>query len=106
MRMNFSIAIATILVCGIAVDVRAQLRATLHASGFSAPVGFVPDPTNRSVQFVVEQSGRIRTVVNGAVQPTPFLDIHSVVYPSGGEKGLLSLAFPPDSMTSGRFFVY
>ena len=106
MRMNFSMAIAMILVCGIAVDVRAQLRATLHASGFQAPVGFVQDPTHRAVQFVVEQRGVIRTVVNGAVQATPFLDIQSVVYPSGGEKGLLSLAFAPDYMTSGRFFVY
>ncbi|MGH7165147.1 MAG: PQQ-dependent sugar dehydrogenase, partial [Nitrospiraceae bacterium] len=42
--------------------------------------------------FVVEQTGRIRIVENGRLRETPFLDISSRVR-SGGERGLLGLAF-------------
>ena len=83
---------------------QSQLRAQTYASGFSTPVAFVQDPTDRAVQFVVEQTGRIRVVRDGAVQPADFLNLTSAVA-SGGERGLLGLAFAPDYATSGRFFV-
>ena len=35
----------------------------------------------------------------------PFLDICGLVA-FGGERGLLSIAFPPDYAQSGRFYVY
>ncbi|HEX7587453.1 MAG TPA: PQQ-dependent sugar dehydrogenase, partial [Anaerolineae bacterium] len=54
--------------------------------------------------FVVEQSGRIRIIKSGVLQPTPFLDITSRVR-SGGEQGLLSVAFPPGYASKGYFFV-
>jgi glucose/arabinose dehydrogenase len=44
--------------------------------------------------FVLEQPGRIRVVTNGQLSATPFLDITDRVT-SGGERGLLGLAFPP-----------
>jgi glucose/arabinose dehydrogenase len=81
-----------------------QMRLLPYASGFSAPVGFVQDPTDPHVQFVIEQGGRIRTVVGGVVQATDFLDLSGFIT-SGGERGLLGLAFPPDAATSGRFYV-
>jgi glucose/arabinose dehydrogenase len=80
------------------------LRLVPYAGGFTAPVAFVQDPGDPLVQFVVEQGGRIRTVVSGAVQPVPFLDIRDRIT-SGGERGLLGLAFPPDAAASGRFYV-
>jgi glucose/arabinose dehydrogenase len=55
--------------------------------------------------FVVEQIGRIRIVKNGALLPTPFLDIRSLVALSGSERGLLSVAFHPQFKTNGVFFV-
>jgi glucose/arabinose dehydrogenase len=56
--------------------------------------------------FVVEQSGRIRVFdTAGSAEPTTFLDLRDVVT-SGGELGLLGLAFPPDYATRGQFFVY
>ncbi len=82
---------------------RAQLHARTYASGFSLPLAFIQDPTDRTVQFVVQQNGRIRVVRSGAVQAADFLDLRSVVS-SGGEQGLLGLAFAPDT-SSGRFFV-
>lgn len=55
--------------------------------------------------FAVEQEGVIRIVnTDGSVNPTPFLDISSIVG-SGGERGLLGLAFAPDYETTGRFYI-
>jgi glucose/arabinose dehydrogenase len=85
--------------------VRAQaLHSRVYASGLSSPVAFVQDPTNSTVQFVVEQAGRIRVVQSGIVQPTDFLDLRGAIS-SGGERGLLGMAIAPDYASSGRFFV-
>ncbi len=55
--------------------------------------------------MVVEQGGRIMVVRGGRTLSKPFLDIRSRVT-SGGEQGLLGLAFAPDYASSGRFYVY
>jgi glucose/arabinose dehydrogenase len=73
-------------------------------SGFSAPIAFVPDPVDRTVQYVAEQGGRIRLVRYGAVLSTDFLDLSAEIA-FAGEQGLLGLAFAPDYASSGRFFV-
>ncbi len=54
--------------------------------------------------FVVEQPGRIRIVRDGELEPEPFLDISDRLV-SGGEQGLLGLAFHPRYAQNGRFFV-
>ena len=54
--------------------------------------------------YVVEQAGRIRVIENGRVLPRPFLDIRSLVQ-SGGEQGLLSLAFHPNYAENRLFYV-
>lgn len=54
--------------------------------------------------FVVEQPGRIRVLEGQALLSAPFLDITKQVL-SGGERGLLGLAFHPDYRRTGRFFV-
>ena len=82
----------------------AQLQLTTYVTGLSRPVGFVQDPGQASIQYVIEQAGRIRTIVNGTLLSTPFLDVSTLVS-CCGEQGLLGLAFPPDYATSGRFYV-
>ena len=74
------------------------------ASGFTSPLALVQpnDGTNRF--FVVEQRGTIRIIQNGAVLTSNFLDISGKVS-SGGEKGLLGLAFHPQFAQNRRFFV-
>ena len=47
----------------------------------------------------------IRVLVNGSLRAKPFLDIRSMVK-SGGEQGLLSMAFHPGYKRNHRFFVY
>jgi glucose/arabinose dehydrogenase len=54
--------------------------------------------------YVVEQAGRIRIAVNGRYRSAPFLDIRRLVR-SGGEQGLLSVAFHPQFAKNRRFFV-
>ena len=99
-----STTIVALLMCGGATDARAQLRARQHASGFSSPVAFVQDPTDRTLRFVVEQTGRIRAVRDGAILSPDFLNLSTAIS-CCGERGLLGLAFAPDYATSGRFFV-
>ena len=82
----------------------AQIRAELVASGFTQPVAFVQDPSDPTVQLVVQQDGRIRVLKSGIVQSADYLDLRSVVRNSG-EQGLLGLAFAPDYATSGRIYV-
>jgi glucose/arabinose dehydrogenase len=48
--------------------------------------------------YVTEQAGRVRAIRNGALDPTPVLDLRDTVA-SGGERGLLGLAFSPDGGT-------
>jgi len=105
--LRYSAAVAFLLGVGtISVPVNAQtsLRSRVYASGLTSPVGFVQDPTNSAVQFVVEQGGRIRVIQSGIVLGTDFLDLRGVIS-SGGERGLLGLAFAPDYASSGRFYV-
>jgi glucose/arabinose dehydrogenase len=97
-----AVALVALQVGGTA---QSGIRAVVHARGFSSPVAIVQDPTNRSVQFVVQQGGRIRVVQSGAVLGTDFLDLTPEVA-SEGERGLLGLAFAPDYASSGRFFVH
>ncbi len=65
------------------------------------PVAMVDDPTafatraGDSTLYVNEQVGRVRAVRDGALDPQPVLDITDQVG-SGGERGLLGLAFAPD----------
>lgn len=72
--------------------------------GLSHPVFLTQPPGETQRLFVVEQTGRIRILLNHRLVQRPFLDIaHKIVY--GGERGLLGLAFHPDYARNGRFFV-
>jgi glucose/arabinose dehydrogenase len=73
---------------------------------FEQPVYIAGAPGFPKLLFVVEQAGRV-VVLNGGKRPRqPFLDIRSSVGYDGGERGLLSIAFPPDYRQSGSFYVY
>ena len=74
------------------------------ATGLSQPLYATGAGEGSGRIFVVEQGGRIRIVQDGRLLPQPFLDISSLIV-SGGEQGLLGLAFHPDYAQNGRFFV-
>jgi glucose/arabinose dehydrogenase len=96
--------LVTAVACGVPAASQAQLRTRTYASGFASPLAFVQDPVRRTVQYVVEQGGRIRAVQNGVVLSPDFLTLTGAIS-SGGERGLLGLAFAPDYASSGRFYV-
>jgi glucose/arabinose dehydrogenase len=100
--LGAAIALALTLLPGIAA---AQLRAVPFVNGLNLPIGFVQDPSNADVQYVVEQRGIVRVINRGTVASVPFLDVSTLVS-LGGERGLLGLALPPDYGATGRFYVY
>lgn len=73
------------------------------AGGFEAPLYVTHAGDDRL--FVVEQGGTIRIVEEGTVVETPFLDITDRVGSDASERGLLGLAFAPDYVDTGLFYV-
>jgi glucose/arabinose dehydrogenase len=73
---------------------------------FSSPVAIGTYPNDPSRLFVAEQGGKVRLVVDGAVRPTPYLDVVPFGLSSGGERGLLSVVAAPDYDLSGKVYVY
>jgi glucose/arabinose dehydrogenase len=71
-------------------------------------VGSAPGDLDRL--FVVERMGRIRIIElhehdeRGDILSTPFLDLGGLIS-TGGEQGLLGMAFHPGYAANGRFFV-
>lgn len=72
--------------------------------GLSSPLGVAHAGDGSGRIFVAEQGGAIRIVRDGALVDRPFLDIGDRIS-SGGERGLLGLAFHPDYPDDPRFFV-
>jgi glucose/arabinose dehydrogenase len=72
-------------------------------SGFERPTYLTHAFDDRL--FVVEQAGTIRVIQGGNLLDEPFLDIRNKVGSSGLEQGLLSVAFHPQYVENGRFFV-
>ncbi len=81
-----------------------RLKLTRVATALDAPDDLASTPGEPNRLYVVEQPGRIRVIENGRLSPQPFLDITSAVQ-SGGERGLLSVAFHPDYANNGLFYV-
>jgi glucose/arabinose dehydrogenase len=102
--------------CGLALtlgagDAGAQNRApgsffrvVQRAAGLNGPIGIANAGDGTPRLFILEQGGRIRLFDGTQILPTPFLDLSSIVL-SGGEQGLLGLAFHPDYETNGYFYV-
>ena len=74
--------------------------------GGRVPVGVVQPPGEATDLYVVDQLGEIVIVRDGAILPTPFLEVDVDFSPSENERGLLGLAFHPQYADNGRFFVY
>jgi glucose/arabinose dehydrogenase len=72
---------------------------------FDQPTFVTAPPGDKARVFVTEQPGRIRVLVNRKLRSRAFLDLRDDVN-CCGERGLLSMAFPPDYADSGRFYVY
>jgi glucose/arabinose dehydrogenase len=83
---------------------RAAFHWKLVRSGLSSPTHVAASKSQPKRLYVVEQDGVIRVLVSGNLQSEPFLDIRSRVT-SGGEQGLLSVAFHPRFGRNRLFYV-
>ncbi|GIW11012.1 MAG: glucose dehydrogenase [Dehalococcoidia bacterium] len=84
-----------------------SLTATLVASGLTNPTSITGAGDGSGRLFITEQAGtaRILRLRNEQVLPVPFLDIRDRVS-NGGERGLLSLAFPPGFAQKRYFYAF
>jgi glucose/arabinose dehydrogenase len=83
---------------------QAQISLVNLAEGFNKPVSIAHANDHRL--FIVEKAGRIALVDTlGNKAQDYFLDIRQRVKSSGGEQGLLGLAFHPDYANNGFFYV-
>jgi glucose/arabinose dehydrogenase len=103
-RWQTSAALAALFLASAPSSAAQALRAETYVAGLAQPIEFVQDPSNPAVQYVVQQSGRIRVVRNGALLAGDFLNLSGAIT-AGGERGLLGLAFPADYAATGRFYV-
>jgi glucose/arabinose dehydrogenase len=83
---------------------RQAIGVRLVSAKLDQPVDVVAPRSEKNKLYVVEQPGRIRVIVNGKLRAAPFLDIRRLVL-SGGEQGLLGVAFHPDYAKNRRLYV-
>jgi glucose/arabinose dehydrogenase len=95
---------STVLIMLFSVALFSQnITLEAFANGFSSPVDLQNAGDDRL--FVVEQGGRIKILnTDGTTNGTPFIDLSGIII-SGGERGLLGLAFHPDYANNGYFYV-
>lgn len=76
------------------------------ASGYSNPTYVTTAPGDQTRLFVLEKDSGVISIVNpatGVKNSTPFLTVAGLT--TGGERGLLGLAFHPDYQTNGKFYI-
>ncbi len=71
-----------------------SLAFAAYVGGLASPVNICGAGDGSGRLFVTEQVGRVRIIRDRVLETRPFLDITNRVL-SGGEQGLLSIAFPP-----------
>lgn len=112
MRTNLPLGLALLLTVSAAMPSLAEgtvwrpstgVRAEVVADGFEKPV-FVGLAPGDDRLFVVEQPGTIRWIENGRPSREVFADLTESLR-SGGERGLLGLAFHPGYARNGHLFV-
>jgi glucose/arabinose dehydrogenase len=97
--------ITGLLAAALAAAPWPRVAFTRVAGGFSSPTHVTSARDGSGRLFVVEQGGRVRIVKNGTVLPTPFLDVSNRVS-CCGERGLLSIAFPPGRLSHDFYADY
>jgi glucose/arabinose dehydrogenase len=83
---------------------RVAVRLDPFVGGLDSPLAIVNAADDSGRLFVVEQGGAIRIVHDGRLVERPFVDLSGELS-SGGERGLLGLAFAPDYPNDPRAFV-
>ena len=103
-------AICSLILAAISLpSLRAQmvqgLDAIRVASGLTQPLFVTAPPGDSGRLFIVQQNGRIRilNLITGTLNSTPFLALSGLQ--TGGEQGLLGMAFDPNYAANGKFYL-
>jgi glucose/arabinose dehydrogenase len=90
---------------GRQADAAGQQLRLVRVGTFAQPTFLASPPGDRTRRFVVERDGRIRIMRGARKLRRPFLNIASRVQ-TGGESGLLSIAFDPGYARNRLYYVY
>ncbi|HKW51348.1 MAG TPA: PQQ-dependent sugar dehydrogenase [Candidatus Eisenbacteria bacterium] len=117
MRVRRAVLLACMLLVAASCETNQSSPATMRppaapsgymairvADGLSQPLDLTAPPGDTARIFVAEKTGAIRILKRGQILPRPFLDISGLVS-NGGEQGLLGLAFHPQYVSNGKFYV-
>ena len=101
------VLLLSVLACGVSLAVEAPLTTHVVATGLTKPLLVTHAPGDFARIFIVEQNGKIKIRKNGAILPTPFLDVQPLMGGSEAylEYGLLGLAFHPNYAQNGTFYI-
>jgi glucose/arabinose dehydrogenase len=108
--VNFCILLILVAAssCAPKNKIRPEVGLELIVDGLTSPVALIPVNDGSHRLFVVDQTGLIWILVNGKRTETPFLDLRQHVVKLNSfydERGLLGLAFHPNFVTNGHFYV-
>jgi hypothetical protein len=100
------LGVALLVPAGAAAELTLQ---SIDSFDYDSPTYVTSEPGEPNRLYIVEQDGRIRLSVGGV--SSAFLDIADLVRSpedadGGNEQGLLSMAFSPNSQTTGLFYVF
>ncbi len=106
-NLNYLLVMLLLLGCAEPADAQYELQDAYPNVEFDGPVEAVWVNEGQGRLYVVDQEGKIYWLPgnkNAATKQNLFLDISDRVV-SGGEMGLLGLAFHPDFQNNGYFYV-
>ncbi len=101
MNASVSLLAAAWILC--AASAQAQVKTVRIASGLDRPL-WAGAPSGDARIFIATKGGKIHVLVNGVLRAEPFLDLTGALS-TGGEQGLLGMAFHPSFATNGRVYV-
>ncbi|HEX9387719.1 MAG TPA: PQQ-dependent sugar dehydrogenase [Anaerolineales bacterium] len=107
---NFLVSLLLVIAsgCSFQSNTHPRVGLALIAEGFTSPVALISPNDGSHRLFVVDQTGLIWILFNGERLEKPFLDLRERVVKLNSfydERGLLGLAFHPEFVKNGRFYV-
>ena len=93
-----------VLISSLKAQERYKIRLETIISGLTNPLAITHAGDGSGRLFITEQGGRILIYDGSGLLPAPFLDI-SALLSTGGERGLLSVAFHPNYASNGHFYI-